>query len=143
MQSVFTLRMISRFGYYTKVYNKTFKLTIRKICYNINNVPELTIQQLEKIKSKPLFFRKTCSLERTKETNAKKTILTEKLQYNIYNTDPCKYCQGTGVVICHDCNGCGRHYFDGFKEIICDSCHGTCCRICNMCGCNGQCHIVF
>lgn len=143
MQSMFTLRMISRFGYYTKFYNKTFKLPIRKICYNSNNVPELTIQQLEKIKSKPLFFRKTCSLERTKETNAKKTILTEKLQYNIYNTDPCKYCQGTGVVICHDCNGCGRHYFDGFKEFICDSCHGTCCRICNICRGNGQCHRVF
>jgi hypothetical protein len=130
--------MISRFGYYTKVYNKTFKLPIRKICYNIKNVPELTIQQLEKIKSKPLFFRKTCSLERTKET-----ILTEKLQYNIYNTDPCKYCQGTGVVICHDCDGYGRHYFDGFKEFICDSCSGTGGGICNICGGNGQCHRVF
>jgi len=135
--------MISRFGYYTKVYNKTFKLPIRKICYNSNNVPELTIQQLEKIKSKPLFFRKTCSLERTKETNAKKTILTEKLQSNIYIKDPCKYCQGTGLVICRDCNACRRIYFDGFKEHICDSCRGAGDKICNMCGGTGDYHRIF
>lgn len=62
---------------------------------------------------------------------------------NLYPVDPCKYCSGTGFVICCDCNGCGKVYFDGFKEFICDSCRGmgNCC--CGICDGTGKCHNMF
>jgi DnaJ-class molecular chaperone len=125
---MFVLRLISRFGSHMKFYNKTFKSSISNICYNSNDVPDLTIYQMKIIKSK---------------SKSKKTMLNEKLQYNMYDTDSCKYCHGTGMIVCYECDGFGKLYFDGFKECICDTCRGVGQRGCNMCGGSGVCNRLF
>lgn len=68
------------------------------------------------------------------------SIINKTLLYHkSYDTDPCKYCTGTGLIPCNDCDGFGRAYWDGCKEFMCDGCHGTGCQECKICGGGGYC----
>jgi len=51
--------------------------------------------------------------------------------------DNCVYCMGKGLVLCRTCNGSGKMYYDGFKEVICDTCSRFGCVICNICDGSG------
>jgi hypothetical protein len=54
------------------------------------------------------------------------------------NYEKCKYCNGMCVVKCITCNGAGRHYFDGKKEMLCDDCKGRGSCICIFCNGTGN-----
>lgn len=48
------------------------------------------------------------------------------------------HCTIPGIILCKSCNGCGKIYFDGIKETICDKCNRSGYVLCNYCGGYGR-----
>lgn len=55
--------------------------------------------------------------------------------------DICRFCKGSGGIICMTCNGNGI-YRDNTKEYRCSDCENGS-IICSFCGGNGQSHQIF
>lgn len=72
--------------------------------------------------------------------------INDKLEYekSILHTNnnklfnKCMHCTIPGIILCKSCNGCGKIYFDGIKETICDKCNRSGYVLCNYCGGYGR-----
>lgn len=73
------------------------------------------------------------------EVSLRKKNISQSVRGGMFSQDDhCPYCKGKKSIRCLDCLGCGRQYYDGMKEHICDGCHGYGYKKCDFCGGSGE-----
>jgi hypothetical protein len=86
-----------------------------------------------------MFYNNMSTIFNTPRKNNVKRAISEKS----HDFDNCKYCEGVGLIVCPECNGCGKLYFESFKETLCDCCRGFGSQCCIVCGGSGKSHSIF
>jgi hypothetical protein len=87
-------------------------------------------------------------IDTKKKSDNTKPPVTLKNSDNIKNSfiSPteikCKFCNGFKIIKCLECNGCGKIYFDGMREFLCNNCRGAGSTNCTFCGGLGSCQLA-
>lgn len=111
---------------------------INVFTYANNIIKKLNITKLLKKRQRSALLKRTYCY-----TN----LYTEKNNHYSYSgvfsqDEYCSYCKGKKIIKCMECKGCGRIYYDGMKEYICDMCCGCGHITCNFCGGTGINHMI-
>lgn len=83
-----------------------------------------------------IVYCKNYSLTRNLNTSIGKKYLRESGFFS--QSNKCLFCKGFKYIKCLECDGNGKHYLGGYKEMLCDFCLGKGNIPCNFCGGSGK-----
>lgn len=78
------------------------------------------------------------NIDITDKLETENSISYNNIDSNDISFNRCIYCVGSGVILCKKCNGYGKSYYDGIKEVLCNKCNSSGYVVCNYCSGHGK-----